>query len=330
MSDRIDDSLLKLDSFIAQTEENNGIVVVSLMDFVTRDIKPRERILSPWLLTQSLNMVYAWRGVGKTHVALGIGYATASGGSFLNWKATKPRQVLYLDGEMPAASMQDRLKGLIAGNSEDFDPEFFRLVTPDLQTGSMPDLCTADGQYAIDSILGDTELIIVDNLSSLARSGGRENDAESWLPIQPWALKQRQQGRSVLFVHHSGKGGAQRGTSKKEDILDTVLTLKRPTEYNPADGAVFEVHFEKTRDMHGDDAKPFEARLQTDDNGTSTWLFSSVEDSTYDRVVSLFNEGLSQREIAEELELNKSSVSRHIKRAMDAGLIKKGGNNAPF
>ena len=330
MSLSIDRSLETLDALIALSENKNDIVVVSLMDFVTRDIKPRERILAPWLLTQSLNMVYAWRGVGKTHVALGIGYATASGGSFLNWKATKPRQVLYLDGEMPAASMQDRLKGLIAGNNEDFDPEFFRLVTPDLQTGSMPDLCTADGQAAIDSILGDTELIIVDNLSSLARSGGRENDAESWLPIQPWALKQRQQGRSVLFVHHSGKGGAQRGTSKKEDILDTVLTLKRPTDYNPADGAVFEVHFEKTRDMHGDDAKPFEARLQTDDNGTSTWIFSSVEDSTYDRVVTLANEGMSQKEIAEELDINKSNVSRHIKHGIDAGLIKKGGNNAPF
>lgn len=327
----IDSSLLALDRLIARSEAENNIVVVNLMDFVNREIKPRERILAPWLLTQSLNMVYAWRGVGKTHVALGIAYATASGGGFLGWKATKPRQVLYLDGEMPAASMQDRLKGLIAGNDEDFDPDFFRLVTPDLQTGAMPDLSTADGQAAIDDVLGDTELIVVDNLSSLARSGGRENDAESWLPIQPWALKQRQQGRSVLFVHHSGKGGAQRGTSKKEDILDTVLTLKRPAEYNPADGAVFEVHFEKTRDMHGDDAKPFEARLQTDDNGTPTWTFNSVEDSTFDRVVALANEGLSQKEISEELAINKSNVSRHFKRATDAGLIaKKGGNHGDF
>jgi hypothetical protein len=165
--------------------------------------------------------------------------------------------------------MQERLKGLVAGSNEEFDPDFFRLVTPDLQTGAMPDLATYEGQEMIDAVIGDAELIVVDNLSSLARSGGRENDAESWLPIQPWALRQRQQGRSVLFVHHSGKGGAQRGTSKREDILDTVISLKRPAEYNPADGAVFEVHFEKTRDMHGEDAQPFEARLQTDEHGLS-------------------------------------------------------------
>ncbi|MEZ5617201.1 MAG: AAA family ATPase [Rhodocyclaceae bacterium] len=303
------------------------IVVVSILDFLNKDIPPRERILAPWLLTQSMNMLYAWRGIGKTHVALGVAYASASGGSFLKWKASKPRRVLYIDGEMPAASMQDRLKAMLVANAADFDPDYFRLITPDLQTGAMPDLATAEGQDEIDAVLGDTELIVIDNLSCLARSGGRENDAESWLPIQPWALRQRQQGRSVLFVHHSGKGGAQRGTSKREDILDTVLTLKRPSNYNPADGAVFEVHFEKTRDMHGDEAAPFEARLQTDADGQSVWAYNSVEDSTFDRVVSLANEGLSQKEIAEELGINKSNVSRHIRRATDAGLIQKGGKH---
>lgn len=306
------------------------IVVVSLMDFVTRDIPPRERILAPWLLSQSLNMLYAWRGVGKTHVALGIAYATASGGSFLKWQAVQPRKVLYLDGEMPAASMQERLKRLVASTDEDFDPDYFRLVTPDLQNGSMPDLATAEGQEAIESILGDTELIVVDNLSSLARSGGRENDAESWLPIQPWAMRQRQMGRSVLFVHHSGKGGSQRGTSKKEDILDTVLTLKRPADYNPEDGAVFEVHFEKTRDMRGEDAQPFEARLQPAEDGSSAWIFASVEDSTFDRVVKLVKEGLTQKEIAEELGVNKSTVSRHYNKAADVGLVQKGAGHERF
>jgi hypothetical protein len=169
---------------------------------------------------------------------------------------------------------------------------------------------------------------VIDNLSSLARSGGRENDAESWLPIQPWALRQRQQGRSVLFIHHSGKGGAQRGTSKREDILDTVISLKRPAEYNPADGAVFEVHFEKTRDMHGEDAQPFEARLQTDQHGLAVWTSSSVEDSTFDRVVTLANDGLNQKDIATELGINKSNVSRHMRRATDAGLIQKGAQHA--
>lgn len=38
------------------------------------ELPEREDLLSPWMQTQSLSMIYAWRGVGKTHVALGISY----------------------------------------------------------------------------------------------------------------------------------------------------------------------------------------------------------------------------------------------------------------
>jgi DNA-binding NarL/FixJ family response regulator len=38
-------------------------------------------------------------------------------------------------------------------------------------------------------------------------------------------------------------------------------------------------------------------------------------------VVDLSKEGLSQKEIADELQLNKSTVSRHIKRAKNEGYL---------
>jgi hypothetical protein len=44
-------------------------------------------------------------------------------------------------------------------------------------------------------------------------------------------------GVSVLIVHHAGKDGAQRGTGRREDVLDTSLSLRRPSDYNPTQGA---------------------------------------------------------------------------------------------
>ena len=85
------------------------LVVLSVQDFLQKALPAAEEMLSPWLLTQSLNLIHSWRGVGKTHVALGIAYAVASGGQFLNWSAVKPRKVLYIDGEMPACALQERL-----------------------------------------------------------------------------------------------------------------------------------------------------------------------------------------------------------------------------
>ena len=60
-----------------------GLCVLTLSELLTREFPEREAILAPWLLTQSLSMIHAWRGVGKTHVALGIAYAVATGGKFL-------------------------------------------------------------------------------------------------------------------------------------------------------------------------------------------------------------------------------------------------------
>jgi hypothetical protein len=299
---------------------------VNIVELINHRFKPREHILSPWLLTQSLNMIYAWRGVGKTHVALGIGFAVASGGSFLGWKADKKRKVLYLDGEMPGASLQHRLTSLIESTEEDFDADHFRILTPDLQGNAMPDLATYEGQAAIAEVIGDAEIIIVDNLSSLARSGGRENDAESWQMIADWALHQRQRGKTVIFVHHSGKSGAQRGTSKREDILDTVISLKRPPDYNPDEGAKFEVHFEKGRDLRGTDVEPIEARLVTSEDGMQSWTVGKLIETTFGRVVALSNDGLTSPEIGEELGLSRSSVSRYLKKGREAGMLSCSSN----
>jgi hypothetical protein len=51
----------------------------------------------------------------------------------------------------------------------------------------------------------------------------------------------------VLLIHHAGTNGRQRGTSRREDALDTLIALKRPEDYSPEQGARFEVHFEKLR-----------------------------------------------------------------------------------
>jgi hypothetical protein len=111
---------------------------VGLGQFLSMKLPPREQILDPWLPTQGLAMIYAPRGVGKTHVSLGIAYAVASGSRFLRWQAPKPRGVLFIDGEMPARSLQERL-GHMLGADPDNDPNVpLQLITPDLQELGIP------------------------------------------------------------------------------------------------------------------------------------------------------------------------------------------------
>ncbi len=299
------------------------IQVIELSDFLALELPPRDNILAPWLPSQGLAMIYAGRGIGKTFLALAVAFAIACGGKFLRWSAPRPRGVLYLDGEMPAAVLQARAASMVAANElEPLAP--FRFITPDLQPSGMIDLSKPDDQEALTPYLRGIDLIIVDNISTLCRTG-TENEAEGWISVQEWALRLRSEGKSVLFIHHAGKGGNQRGTSKREDVLDTVIALRRPAKYDPEDGAVFEVHFEKSRGFYGEDAVPFEARLMTDEHGRQTWATRSLDDSTFDKVVDLArDENLNATEIAKELGVHKSTVSRHLKKAKALGLITAG------
>lgn len=74
-----------------------------------------------------------------------------------------------------------------------------------------------------------------------------------------------------MLVHHEGKGGTQRGTSKREDVLAQVVELSRPGDYSPELGARFEVRLTKSRGIYGADAEPFEAELRTDEEGRAAW-----------------------------------------------------------
>ncbi len=303
------------------TPQYKRLVAVSISDFLIQEHPHRTNLLSPWLPSQGLCMIFSWRGVGKTHVSLGVACALAAGGEFLKWSASEPVGVLFIDGEMPAAVLQERLQSIIAGiDKQPTAP--LKIITPDNQPNGMPDLATAEGQRQVEEhITDDIKVVIIDNLSTLVRTG-RENDAEGWAPVQGWFLKLRAAGKSVIAIHHSNKSGASRGTSKREDVLDTVIRLERPHDYTPDQGACFEVHFEKNRGIYGEDVKPFEAQLITGSHGESIWTTRSVEDSNYSKIVKLHNDGLSKTEIADEIGVHKSTVGRNIKKAIAEGDIK--------
>jgi hypothetical protein len=294
---------------------------VNISELLQHEFPAREYILSPAFTLGSLNMIYAWRGIGKTHVALGIAYAAACGGRFLNWTAARPFRVLYLDGEMPGETLQARLAAIVQAADTDPPEDFLRFITIDLEGGIMPDLATREGHAQIAGECEQAELIVVDNLSCLVRGSGKENEANTWTEAAEWGLSMRSKGKAVLFVHHAGKDGAQRGTSKREDLLDVSISLKRPSDYDPDQGARFELRFEKARHLTGADSAPFEAWLKADEQGRQAWTVKPISETTFERVVELANLGMTQKEIADEIGIDKSNVCRAWKKAQEQGLI---------
>jgi hypothetical protein len=288
--------------------------------FRTIELPPRRHVLAPIIPVKGLAMLYAWRGVGKTYVGLGMAHAIAAGIDFLRWHVNEPRRVLYVDGEMPAEEMQARIERLVAASpGYEPDDQSLRILSLDRQeVGVNVNLANEADQDHIQEALGDGEVLMLDNRSTLVY-GGRENDAESWDKMQQWLLRLRRAGKTVLLFDHAGRGGNSRGTSKREDVLDTVIHLKRPDDYQAEEGARFEVHLEKARGVYGADAAPFEARLETRD-GADIWTIKTMEDINTAKVRELSGEGRTVREIAEETGIPRSTVSRIQKKLRD-GLV---------
>jgi putative DNA primase/helicase len=292
-------------------------------DFLNIDVPARQMLLSPILPERSLAMLYAPRGVGKSWLGLSIGLAVAAGEPLLRWSAPRQRNVLYVDGEMPLVSLQERLKEISGGFEADIPNDEFRILAADNVDGGI-NLSTEDGQQALEPLLEGIDLLILDNLSTLCTSRS-ESASDAWVPMQNWLLALRRRGISVLLVHHAGTNGRQRGTSRREDALDAVIALRRSEDYSPEQGARFEIHFEKLRNrVDGAGALPFEAKIETfaaDGAEGIRWSCCDLKPPLLMQAAELFGEGLTVREVASSLRISKSEAGRLRIRAIEDGLL---------
>ena len=82
-------------------------------------------------------------------------------------------------------------------------------------------------QSAITTYLQEVgaRLVVLDNLSCLC-SGMEENKGDDWERILHWLLTLRRLKIAVLIVHHAGRNGQMRGTSRREDAAFWVLKLE--------------------------------------------------------------------------------------------------------
>lgn len=296
---------------------DSPVKAIDAKELINMKLPPKELIMSPWLPLRGIAMVYAPRGIGKTFFALEVACAVAKGKSFLTWATGKSRKVLYIDGEMGATELQPRLQKIAGENG--LENGLIEFITPDFQEGASPDLSDPEWHTHLKTFCDKAELIIVDNISTLCRTGN-ENDAESWQVVQEWAIRLKSAGKTILFIHHAGKSGEQRGTSKREDVMDTVISLRHPDDYSPKEGARFIVDFKKARGFSGDEAESFIAQLE-EKNNKFQWHIEDLEDSLFQKVISFNKAGMSQKDIAEELSVNKSTVSKYISRAKYENLM---------
>jgi KaiC/GvpD/RAD55 family RecA-like ATPase len=300
---------------------NNELPVVNGEDLLQMDIPPLQNIIDPILPVGGMGLVFAKRGIGKTHFCIEIAYAVANGIGFLNWSANEPRRVLYLDLETQFAAIKQRFETVHNRINIPNGMQNIELFNHALLNKDCAEMLNIDNDRhrqiltnTINSL--NVDLIVMDNLSSIRRSGN-ENDAKDCHKIIEWALLMRKLDKSIIFVGHEGKkseGDAKtlRGSSRMEDVVDTIINL---SEIQSQSGNL-KLIFTKHRHMSPEVAKPINVSF-TPEKGWSIIGDYVPEDEKSMKekslnILQLKLQGLDNVEISKKLNLDKSYIISKI------------------
>lgn len=287
--------------------------------------KPRE-LIGELVREASLGMIHAPAGVGKTFFGLGMVVSLAHGMPFLGYSVSEAFAALYCDGEMAAFDLRERLRLLSIPLDCKAAPLY--VVTPDLSARGIPKVDSDEGRDALLAQLEERpeiKLVILDNLACLTRPDGDDSHgARSFTFVQDLMLECRRRQVACWIVHHSGKSGEQRGTSKRNDVLDVVVKL---TPVMSVEGRTeVAVSFEKARHMSTAAKVDFTACLEPAMAEGLVWTRAGSQLPVHERVRLMLVDGMPPGDIATELKTARSFVYRIREQLVAAGELGKAKN----
>ena len=269
-------------------------------------LPPRPALLGQWMRQGDLGYLFAPRGAGKSWMALLIARAVATGRPLGEWQAGQQAlPVCYFDAEMNLPDVQDRVR------STGLDVPGFSLLSNEMifqSQGHGLNIASPAHQEAVSATLPDGCLFIIDNLST-SQLGMAENDNDSFDAIRDWLLSLRHRAITVLIVHHAGRNGLMRGSSRREDMAHWILSLKEAGEPGqPAHRTLFSTEFTKCRNCTASQARPL---LWTLDTSTVPLTLGCSSNESEDKLLDHIRNGVTRAsDLADVMSVSMASISR--------------------
>jgi putative DNA primase/helicase len=283
-------------------------------------IPPRIPIIRDWLMEGDLGFIFAYRGSGKTWLILQLASALADGSMFGPWEVLGKWSVLYIDGEMMSADIQERIKALNGGKI----PADLHVLNHEIlyhRSELVLNLADPiDQQHILQLCLKrKIHVLMLDNLGCLF-TGVKENDAAEWEKVLPWLLEMRRHKIAVIIIHHTGVDPSRmRGTTKREDPASFSIRLEDKKEDFSVPGARFITRFRKYRGREAILDHEWNFRPEGD-----KVLVTFKEASRADVVLQWVRDGLSTcSEIAREMGISNGQVSKIATRLISEGRLAK-------
>lgn len=230
-------------------------------EFRKLEFPPVESALFPVLDHPGLLQINGFRGHFKTGLVHYMAVGLASGVDVFKWACDRAYKVLLVDAELPPATIQKRLKGVIA----DLGGVRPKKVRQNLHVVSKSEnllkapINLADPSQADETVkfFSNYDVVVLDSIGMLV-SGADLNDAQGWEVINTVCSRCIDNGTSIIRLQHLGKdkkkGG--RGSIKQEDVLDFCLMVEQETPDTFHGNAAIKVTCTKHRHHAPSDFKP--------------------------------------------------------------------------
>ena len=256
-------------------------------------------------------------------VALSLALAEAGGGKYLDWESPRPYRELFVYGEMPMDTIKERTELLLKalpGIDQELIRQNLHVFARQFQDASVtfPNLATTDGQTELERQAVGYDLVILDNLSTLANVED-ENASKAFQPIVSFLMRMKQLGQACILIHHSGKkASTYRGSSMLATTFEVVLGLEKLTGLKAAHGTAFQIKWDKLRAKPDERIKSWEVWLDEDH-----WEFEAAASEEVDLLLEALKSGkyVNQKELAEALKWDESKVTRTKAKAIATGAI---------
>jgi hypothetical protein len=304
----------------------NPAAVVGFQSLLTRECAPIEYAIEPLLSKRGTGEIYGWRGTGKSFIATNMAVEIAMGAESLwgghrggggHWAVSRPFRQLYVYGEMDESEIQERMRTIARMRGCDIpSDEQLGTMCMDYQKGWRPKLSSArDRKFIEDRLFNEGyEGLWLDNLSTLWPSS-QDTQGERDAILADWYTDLNQRGIWVIWLHHAGKSGEQRGGSEKEDMLSFVAKLRRPANYKPQEQLRIEVHIEKNRHkcLVPRMLMPFEIQLIKNHLGQTEWLTRPAQAAQRAAAFEMFRNKMPTMIVGQEVGVSRATAYRWFK-----------------
>jgi RecA-family ATPase len=181
-------------------------------------------LCEPFLARGRGHAMYATAKLGKSLILLEAAAALATGASCWLHESTEPTDVVYLDLEMTAEDVKERLSDFGYDETSDLSRLHYYLLP------HLPPLDTEAGGLALEAIvkLRSPTLVVIDTMSRVVH--GDENEASTYQGFyRHTGLRLKRLGVTYIRLDHAGKDmtKGQRGSSAKADDVDVVWQASR-------------------------------------------------------------------------------------------------------